>query len=83
MYEKIRFSEEEVKQMIIKDLGNGNLHYEIIQPQNDKNFGSKIIKLEDAHAKWLLKEMESVVKMITMSDLQWFNPLYADLQKSD
>ncbi len=82
VFDAVRFTEAEQQQMKISDLGGGVAHYQITDPATSgPDFAAKSAKLEDAQAKWLLKELDGWVPHATIDDLQWLDPLLAQLGK--
>ena len=82
VFESVRFTEAELQQMKVSDLGGGVVNYQITDPAvSGPDFAAKAGKLEDAQAKWLLKELDAWVSNATIDDLQWLDPLLAQLRK--
>ena len=73
-YEAIRFTEDEVRQIKVKDLGNGMQAYE----PPSAGFALLSVQLEDAHAAAFLKELDGYAGF-TVADLGWLTDLKKQL----
>lgn len=76
VFERIKFTEPEFKQIKVVDLGNGM--YNNIPPTPE--FGSKKFEVEDAVASVLLQELESH-QHFTMMDIPWVEAIKVQLKK--
>ena len=80
VFDYVRFTESEQAELTLTDLGGGTVNYQISDPAaSGKDFGCKEVLLEDAQAKWLLKEMDAWGANATLADLAWFDPLKEQL----
>ena len=82
VFDHVRFTEAELGHMVVTDLGGGVVNYKIKDRlATVPEFAAKTVKVEDQQAKWLLKEVEAWVANATIEDLQWLDPLLAQLKK--
>ena len=81
MYEAVRFTEAELAQLKVTDLGGGTVNYQIIDTERSvADFGGKDVAIEDQQAKWLARELDAWVASATIDDLSWLTPLRESLQ---
>lgn len=71
-YDKICFSDDEVKQMTIEDLGNGRSNY--TPPRGAEEFAKKQVLLEDTDANHLRHHLENW-NGYQIADRVWIDPL--------
>ena len=76
IYEAVRFTEPEMAEIKVKDLGNGMSSFE--PPSAD--FGTVTVKIEDSDAAILLQDIEAH-QNYHLSDLNWVNSVKSQLQK--
>ena len=72
--ESFRFNDDEMKQIKIVDRGNGIQSYEA----PNGGFGNKEVKLEDAHAAAVLRELDSF-QGYQVVDIAWLTDLKKQL----
>ena len=81
VYEAVRFTEAELAQLKVTDLGGGTVNYQIIDTESSvTDFGAKDVAIEDQQAKWLARELDAWVASATIDDLSWLTPLRESLQ---
>jgi hypothetical protein len=78
IFEKIRFTEDEAKQVLVTPQENGTATYSI--PENQPDFGKLDISIEDSQAGFLLAEIENWQRF-KMSDLGWVEKLKSELKE--
>jgi hypothetical protein len=74
---KVRFTEDEQKQMVMKDLGNGAASY---QWPTTPDWGKVEVELEDSFASTLATEIEEY-RGFHVTDIEWVEAVKAQLAK--
>jgi len=76
VYDAVRFTDAEMQQVQIQDLGNGR---SALKPPTP-DYGTKTIEIEDADAKAVLAEIEAY-PAFQISDMTWVNEVKAALSQ--
>ena len=80
IFEVVHFTEKEMEEIRVTDVGNGIANYAVIDPEKSgPEFALKEVKIEDHPAKWLLKELDVWAANAVIEDLKWLDPLREQL----
>ena len=84
VFERVRFSDEEMAQITITPIDEHTSNYRVTNPeQAGPDFGSKTLELEEAHATWLLRQLKVWMANATIHDLEWLDPLMEALERGE